>query len=418
MGYKYAIFLLHSKRKLLLSIILVWAAALSLCSSVTQLSWLVSGEKVITPSDSGISQLNKGPNYASVECAKVVESNSEAKKTSHILNDMNDEYMLNPCKAKIWFVIELCESIAANQIEIANYELFSSMPKDFSVYFSDTYPASNWKPVGEFTAADSRTLQAFDLNNVGFGKFIKVELHSHYGNEHYCPISEVKVYGESMVEEYEKKKDPNKSATDLALLSASASIMRKLRRKTSALRVYRNMMMKSTACGLQPSTTDEVEDEDNIESQGTSIALSGPALKSATFATGKSPGSNGNGSGIEGVSFGPSGASGSQGGLNGAVGTANSNSDGSNKKKKKPTLPQPTPAPGLRASVFVELSNQVKALETSLKTQIDEMQRRLKEARSGKQVLESEFSKLQLQFRSFVLIVISYFVYTWMLVLM
>lgn len=385
--------------------------------TLPQSTYLALGEKINTPSDSGNSQMNKGPNYASVECAKVVESNSEAKKTSHILNDMNDEYMLNPCKAKIWFVIELCESIAAKQIEIANYELFSSMPKDFSVYFSDTYPASNWKPVGEFTAADSRTLQAYDLNNVGFGKFIKVELHSHYGNEHYCPISEVKVYGESMVEEYEKKKDPNKSATDLALLSASASIMRKLKRKTSAIRVYRNMMMKSTACGLQPSTTDEVEDEENVEAHGTSIAVSGPAIKAASVVIGKSTPS-GNGSGLEGVSFGPSGVGVSQGGLNGGVGAGSSMSDGSTKKKKKPLVPQTTPAPGLRASVFVELSNQVKALETSLKTQIDDMQRRLKEARNGKQMLESEFSRLQLQFRSFVLIVISYFVYEWMLVLM
>lgn len=75
-----------------------------------------------------------------------------------------DLYMLNPCSTKIWFVasaqclswsvsrhlnilkcfllllrfiIELCEPIQVRQLDIANFELFSSTPKDFLVSISD-----------------------------------------------------------------------------------------------------------------------------------------------------------------------------------------------------------------------------------------------------------------------------------------
>ena len=84
-----------------------------------------------------------------------------------------DLYMLNPCSNKIWyvellhllltvhicnlilfifpsdlslfascslslrFIIELCEPIQVKQLDIANFELFSSTPKDFLVSISD-----------------------------------------------------------------------------------------------------------------------------------------------------------------------------------------------------------------------------------------------------------------------------------------
>lgn len=37
------------------------------------------------------------------------------------------------------FVIELCEPIQVKQLDIANFELFSSTPKDFLVSISDRY---------------------------------------------------------------------------------------------------------------------------------------------------------------------------------------------------------------------------------------------------------------------------------------
>lgn len=285
-------------------------------------------------------------NYASSECgSKVVGTNDEAKKASHVVNGMIDEYMLNPCKTKIWFVIELCEKVQPSRIEIANYELFSSTFKDFIVYFSDVYPASDWKLLGQYTASDSRVLQAFDLKQVGFGKYIRIELLSHYGNEHYCPISEVKVYGTSMVEDYEINESPDKLSNN----NNDAIKTAKPRRRTSAYRVYRNMMTEGPTCGLLKI--------DKPQSKGNIV----------------------------------------------------------NNKKEAPNTPLPTQQPvvnrtsPLKPSVFVDLSNKVKALEASLKIQREEMERRLNQRLD-------KFTSEQRSFSfTFASIVIAYLVYKLML---
>uniref|UniRef100_A0A6G1SGU2 Protein osteopotentia n=1 Tax=Aceria tosichella TaxID=561515 RepID=A0A6G1SGU2_9ACAR len=306
---------------------------------------------------------NRSKNYASGECAKVIESNPEAKKASYIINGMTDEYMLNPCGAKIWFVIELCDSIQATLIEIASYELYSSNPKDFTVYVSDIYPTEAWNLIGHFTAADSRTLQAFDLKQVGFGKFIRVELHSHYGNEHYCVISEVKVYGASMMEEYlgsdNQQENGNKTHKNHKIP----------KRKTSAYRVYRNMMTEPSVCGLtvEPSTD---------------VGMPNVTVNKMFYEHKEQP-------------------------------------------ILKPIVPQPTQpsnvtnrtAP-LKPSIFVELGNKVKAMEASLKYQIEDIEKRLNEKNELVKRAEAKVTKLKLQFESFALIIITYYVYKLMLDIM
>lgn len=97
------------------------------------------------------------------------------QSTSAILMENRDMYMLNPCSNKIWyvehthiqfsftnttrvkflfissltqwllfsisvrFIIELCEPIQVKQLDIANFELFSSTPKEFIMSISDRY---------------------------------------------------------------------------------------------------------------------------------------------------------------------------------------------------------------------------------------------------------------------------------------
>lgn len=83
------------------------------------LLFCILGQKVPSPTPPGkkISSQKRRRNYSSYECgAKIVAANSEAEGTSRILNELVDEYMLNPCKAKIWFVIELCETVQASQV--------------------------------------------------------------------------------------------------------------------------------------------------------------------------------------------------------------------------------------------------------------------------------------------------------------
>ncbi|KAL6262445.1 hypothetical protein P5V15_007531 [Pogonomyrmex californicus] len=148
---------------------------------------------------SGMKIRNK--NYASPDCgAKIVAANPEASSAKNVLVSTRDEYMLNACTSRVWFVVELCEAIQAKKIELANFELFSSSPKDFSVYVSDRFPTKDWSPVGQFTAKDVKDVQSFTLHPHFFGKFIKVELQSHYGSEHFCPVSLFRAYGTSEFE--------------------------------------------------------------------------------------------------------------------------------------------------------------------------------------------------------------------------
>ncbi|AWP04472.1 putative SUN domain-containing ossification factor-like [Scophthalmus maximus] len=154
-------------------------------------------------------------NYASVECgAKILGSNPEAKSTSAILMENMDMYMLNPCSNKIWFIIELCEPIQLKQLDIANFELFSSTPKDFLVSVSDRYPTNKWLKLGTFHGRDERTVQSFPLDEHLYAKYVKVELVSHFGSEHFCPLSLIRVFGTSMVEEYEQIADPTERPED------------------------------------------------------------------------------------------------------------------------------------------------------------------------------------------------------------
>lgn len=157
----------------------------------------------------------RSKNYASLACgAKVAAVNPEAGSASSILSPNRDEYMLNTCNSRIWFVVELCEAVQAQKIELANFELFSSTPKDIAVYFSDRFPTREWASVGQFTAQDMRDVQSFDLYPQIFGKFIKVEMLSHHGSEHYCPISLFKVYGTSEFEVLEKENSQHPAHID------------------------------------------------------------------------------------------------------------------------------------------------------------------------------------------------------------
>ncbi|XP_043598927.1 SUN domain-containing ossification factor isoform X2 [Bombus pyrosoma] len=161
----------------------------------------------------------RSKNYASPDCgAKLVAANPEARSVGSVLVSTRDEYMLNTCTSRIWFVVELCEAIQAKKIELANFELFSSSPKDFSVHISDRFPTRDWSPVGQFTAKNVKDIQSFALEPHLFGKFIKVELQTYYGSEHFCPISLFRAYGTSEFEVLETETEnqiPRESHTNV-----------------------------------------------------------------------------------------------------------------------------------------------------------------------------------------------------------
>lgn len=145
-------------------------------------------------------------NYASPDCgAKVVAANSEAVSPSAILSPSKDEYKLNNCNNRIWFIVELCEPIQAKRIEIGNFELFSSSPKEFTVLIGDRFPNRDWSVVGQFSAKDERAVQSFDLQPHLFGRYVKVEVKSYHGSHHFCTITLFRVFGTSELEVLQKE---------------------------------------------------------------------------------------------------------------------------------------------------------------------------------------------------------------------
>ncbi|KAJ2558110.1 hypothetical protein EV175_000955 [Coemansia sp. RSA 1933] len=172
-------------------------------------------------------------NFASADCAAVVlKANKEAKGQTAILNPKKDQYMLNECMADDKFVIvELCDDILIDTLVLGNYEFFSSTFKDTMVYVSDRYPPKNntWTPLGHFQARNNRDAQVFPVHDPPiWAKYIRVDFLSHYGNEHYCPLTVFKVYGTTQMEQYRKEEDEEDFA-ETATLTVEALVGSPLR---------------------------------------------------------------------------------------------------------------------------------------------------------------------------------------------
>lgn len=72
-------------------------------------------------------------------------------------------------------------------MELANFELFSSGPKEIRVSVSKTFPAAEWILIKEIEMANKRDVQRFSISTDldGAIKFLKIEFLSHYGTGFY-----------------------------------------------------------------------------------------------------------------------------------------------------------------------------------------------------------------------------------------
>lgn len=141
-------------------------------------------------------------NYASAsKGAKVLDFNKEAKGAPNILDKDKDKYLRNPCSAEGKFVIiELSEETLVDTVAIANFEHYSSNPKEFELLSSLTYPTENWETLGRFTVANAKHAQNFTFAEPKWARYLKLNLVSHYGSEFYCTLSMLEVYGMDAVE--------------------------------------------------------------------------------------------------------------------------------------------------------------------------------------------------------------------------
>ena len=162
------------------------------------------------PAEGAKQKLKTRFNYASVDCGALVRAaNPGAVSASSILYNSKDQYMLNECGVDQKYIeLELCEEILVDSLLLANYEFFSSVFREFKVYGTEKYPPesqSDWELVGAFVAKNQRDLQAFEVESpVIWSRYLRIEFVSHYGHEFYCPLSVIKIFGKSMIEDFKE----------------------------------------------------------------------------------------------------------------------------------------------------------------------------------------------------------------------
>ncbi|KAF7798304.1 hypothetical protein EIP86_009525 [Pleurotus ostreatoroseus] len=165
-------------------------------------------------------------NYASGECsARVHTAHRGAKSASAILSSKKDRYMLSPCSAENQFVVvELCDDIRIDTVQLANYEFFSGVFREFEVWVAKTYvtDTDGWTFAGTYRARNVRGIQVricasfmgicvltvrwqsfhTPMTLTDFYRFIRINFRSHYGSEYYCPLSLLRVYGLTHLEHW------------------------------------------------------------------------------------------------------------------------------------------------------------------------------------------------------------------------
>ncbi|KAG8939503.1 hypothetical protein FRC04_006256 [Tulasnella sp. 424] len=142
-------------------------------------------------------------NYASQDCtARIHSSHKGGKSPSAILSSKKDRYMLSPCNSKHKFVVvELCDDIRIDTVQVANYEFFSGVFKDVKISLAENAPGDplSWVDAGTYRAKNIRAVQQ---GRQKFWRYIRIDFLSHYGNEYYCPVSLLRVYGLTHMEDY------------------------------------------------------------------------------------------------------------------------------------------------------------------------------------------------------------------------
>ena len=112
-------------------------------------------------------------NYANLDCsARVHLAHRSAKSSSSILSSKRDRYMLSPCnppkKEQQFVVVELCEDIRIDTVQLANFEFFSGVFKDFRVSVAKTYTteAEGWTTAGTYRARNIRGVQVCSIHGL------------------------------------------------------------------------------------------------------------------------------------------------------------------------------------------------------------------------------------------------------------
>jgi hypothetical protein len=160
--------------------------------------------------------------YASKSAgALILEKSSDFQGTSNLLNSDKDQYAIIPCEhASKFVVVGLSEDILVKQVVLANYERYSSQIKEFNVLGSQTI--GHWVDLGTYQAALAAGKQTFDLKEPSWARYLKFRFLSHFGDEHYCTVSQISVHGSTMVQGFHEQWKESEAEEDASADSTTA----------------------------------------------------------------------------------------------------------------------------------------------------------------------------------------------------
>jgi hypothetical protein len=152
--------------------------------------------------------------YASKSAgALILEKSSDFQGTSNLLNSDKDQYAIIPCEhASKFVVVGLSEDILVKQVVLANYERYSSQIKEFNILGSQTI--GHWVDLGTYQAALAAGKQTFDLKEPSWARYLKFRFLSHFGDEHYCTVSQISVHGSTMVQGFHEQWEESEAEED------------------------------------------------------------------------------------------------------------------------------------------------------------------------------------------------------------
>ncbi len=138
--------------------------------------------------------------------ALILDKSPDFQGTSNLLVADKDKYAMIPCDKEgvKYVIIGLSEEILVKTIVLSSYEKFSSRTKRFEVLGSQTYPAmSDWEELGVFDAKPwykENKEQVFELGRPSWARYLKFRFLDHYGDEHYCAYTQIKVHGSTTLQ--------------------------------------------------------------------------------------------------------------------------------------------------------------------------------------------------------------------------
>ena len=146
--------------------------------------------------------------------ALILDKSSNWKGTSSLLNSDRDQYAIVPCEETAkWVVVGLSEDILVKQVVLANYERYSSHVREFMVMGSQTM-GNDWVELGKFEATPKNGKQSFDLPEPAWARYLKFRFLTHYGDEHYCTVSQISVHGSTMLQGFHEHWSREKEETE------------------------------------------------------------------------------------------------------------------------------------------------------------------------------------------------------------